>query len=152
MVIGLMVHAGHRALFEEAARTLSGVTLAWAVYEHEDEICERVASLLRGDALDGVLLGPVPYARARVGLQNLLLNTPEFADAWIENRGRRGVVVFVHAALFEEVTRQWVELPVLGRAEDALGVRAAAGFGIGASARSCVALAERAAARAEQHG
>src|SRR5439155_78365 len=29
--------------------------------------------------------------RSRVGLMNLLVNTPEFADAWIENRDRRGV-------------------------------------------------------------
>jgi DNA-binding MarR family transcriptional regulator len=90
--------------------------------------------------------------RARVGLLNLLLNTPEFADAWIDNRGRRGVVVFAHAALFEAVTDQWVGLPVLGQAQESLGVRAVAGFGIGASARICVALAERAAARAEQDG
>jgi hypothetical protein len=88
--------------------------------------------------------------RARVGLLNLLLNTPEFADAWIDNRGRRGVVVFAHAALFEAVTHQWVGLPVLGHARESLGVTAVAGFGIGASARICVALAERAAARAEQ--
>ncbi|GAA0809479.1 hypothetical protein Sya03_44520 [Spirilliplanes yamanashiensis] len=315
MVIGLVVHASHRARFEEAARTLSGVSLAWAVYDNEDEIHQRVESLLRSTGVDGVLLGPLPYVRvrdllppdlpvavtrsaaldlalawcralasgwpttpvsvdtfaqetvdevaealgidpagvsclpfdpertvddivafhraalartgapyvisvrtavaaaldgevevlsglpgpitiraelhelahrirtrratgrrfaagvflvakpsgagagpheataldrARVGLMNLLLNTPEFADAWIENRGRRGVVVFAHAALFEELTSQWVALPVLGQAEEALGVRAAAGFGIGASARICVALAERAAARAEQ--
>src|SRR5689334_3962983 len=43
--------------------------------------------------------------RARVGLMNLLLNTPEFAGAWIEDRGRRGVVVFAHKALFERITR-----------------------------------------------
>jgi hypothetical protein len=308
LVIGLVVHISHRDRFEEAARTLSGVTLAWAIYEHEDEIRDRVASLLGRHSVDGVLLGLVPYARARdllpadlpvavtrsaaldlalawcraldegwpatpvsidtfaqetvdevaaalgldpaavaclpfepdrtvaeivefhrdfrrrtggryvisvrtavaaaldgevpvlsglpgpttiraelhelahriharraagqrfaagvfliakphdaahldrarVGLLNLLLNTPEFADAWIENRGRRGVVVFAHAALFEAVTRQWVALPVLGQALDGLGVRAVAGFGIGPSARTCVALAERAAARAEQ--
>ncbi len=316
MVIGLVVHASHRDRFEEAARTLSGATLAWAVYEREDEIRDRVGALLRRHSVDGVLLGPVPYThardllpaglpvavtrsaaldlalawcralargwpatpvsvdtfaqetvdevaaalgldpaavgclpfdparpveeiiafhrsavartgapyvisvrtavaaaldgevevlsglpgpitiraelhelahrirtrqatgrrfaagvflvakpsgaggphdaaaldRARAGLQNLLLSTPEFADAWIENRGRRGVVVFAHAALFEQVTRQWVALPVLGQAQEALGVAAAAGFGIGASARICVALAERAAARAEQDG
>ena len=314
MVIGLVVHASHRARFEEAARTLKGVALAWAVYEREDEIHDRVESLLRRGPVDGVLLGPLPYVRvrdllppdlpvavtrsaaldlalawnraqargwpttpvsvdtfaqetvdevaaaldldagrvaclpfdpersvddiiafhraavartgaayvisvrtavaaaldgevevlsglpgpstiraelhelahrirtrqatgrrfaagvflvgkpsgegsphaaaaldrARVGLMHLLLNTPEFADAWIENRGRRGVVVFAHAALFEEVTANWVALPVLGQAVEALGVRAAAGFGIGGSARICVALAERAAARAEQ--
>jgi len=88
--------------------------------------------------------------RSRVALLHLLLNTPDFADAWIDNRGRRGVVVFAHAALFEAVTHQWVSLPVLAEARETLGVRAVAGFGMGASARLCVALAERAAARAEQ--
>lgn len=308
MAIGLVLHASHRPRFEEAARTLTGVTFAWAVYEHEDQIRDRVAGLLRTGHVDGLLLGLVPYARsrdllppelpvtitrsaaldlalawsrargngwpatpvsidtfaqetvdevataldldrtgiaclpfdpdqpiadvvafhrdqlaktgasyvisvrtgvaaaldgsvavlnalatpgtiradlhelalrirnkradgqrfaagvfliakpeespdldrARVGLLHLLLNTPEFADAWIDNRGRRGVVVFAHAALFETVTRQWVSLPVLAEARDTLGVRAVAGFGMGASARLCVALAERAATRAEQ--
>jgi len=313
MVIGLVLHASHRPRFEEAAQTLAGVTIALVTYEHEEQIRDRVAGLLRAERLDGLLLGLVPYARsrdllpadlpvavtrsaaldlalawsrargngwpatpvsidtfaqetvdevataldldrggiaclpfdpeqpiadvvafhreqlartgaayvisvrtgvaaaldgsvavlnalatpgtiradlhelalrirnkradgqrfaagvfliaqpaidqpeesadldrARVGLLHLLLNTPEFADAWIDNRGRRGVVVFAHAALFEAVTRQWVSLPVLAEARDALGVRAVAGFGMGASARLCVALAERAAARAEQ--
>ncbi len=308
MVIGLVVHASHRPRFEEAARMLGGVSLAWAIYDREDEIRDRVAGLLEHQHVDGVLLGLVPYARARdllpadlpvavtrsaaldlalawcrarghgwpatpvsidtfdtetvdevaaalglersavaclpfdpdrtvadivtfhrdhlartggtyvisvrtavsaaldgtvevlsavagpptiraelhelalrvqsrraaarrfaagvflvanpetipnldrarVGLLNLLLNTPEFADAWIDNRGRRGVVVFAHAALFEAVTHQWVGLPVLGQAQESLGITAVAGFGIGASARICVALAERAATRAEQ--
>jgi hypothetical protein len=308
MVIGLVLHASHRPRFEEAARTLTGATFAWAVYEREDQIRERVAGLLRTERLDGLLLGLVPYARsrdllppelpvavtrsaaldlalawsrargngwpatpvsidtfaretvdevataldldraaiaslpfepeqpiadvvafhreqlartgaayvisvrtgvaaaldgqvavlsalatpgtiradlhelalrirhkradslrfaagvfllaepgtgadvdrARVGLLHLLLNTPEFADAWIDNRGRRGVVVFAHAALFEAVTHQWVGLPVLAEARDTLGVRAVAGFGLGDSARLSVTLAERAAARAEQ--
>jgi hypothetical protein len=307
MVIGLVVHAGHRPRFEEAASMLGGVTFAWAVYQREDEIRERVAGLLRSRHLDGVLLGLVPYAhardllppglpvavnesaaldlalawsrardngwpatpvsidtfdqatvhevadalgldraaiaclpfapersiadviafhrehlertgaayvisvrtavaaalhgrvavlnalatpgtiradlhelalrirsrradrqrfaagvfvvsspaaggdfdRARAGLLHLLRSRPEFADAWIDDRGRRGVVVFAHVALFEAVTQHWVGLPVLAEARDSLGVRAVAGFGIGASARSCVALAERAAARAE---
>ena len=308
MVIGLVVHASHRQRFEEAARMLSGVSLAWAIYDREDEIRDRVAGLLEQQHVDGVLLGLVPYARARdllpanlpvavtrsaaldlalawcrarghgrpatpvsidtfdtetvdevaaaldldrsaiaclpfdpdhtvadivtfhrghlartggtyvisvrtavsaalddtvevmsavagppsiraelhelalrvqsrraaarrfaagvflvanpetianldrarVGLLNLLLNTPEFADAWIDNRGRRGVVVFAHAALFEAVTHHWVGLPVLGQAQESLGITAVAGFGIGASARICVSLAERAASRAEQ--
>jgi hypothetical protein len=88
--------------------------------------------------------------RLRVGLHGLLLNTPEFADAWIDEHGQRAVVVFAHAALFEAVTGQWVGLPVLAAARDQLGVRVVAGFGIGGSARSCVDLAERAATRAEQ--
>jgi hypothetical protein len=318
MVIGLVLHTGHRARFQEAARLLSGVTFAWATYDDEDQIRDRVAGLLRDHPVDGVLLGLVPYARARdlfpdglpvavtrsaaldlalawsrargngwpaipvsidtfaaetvdevatalgldrgavaclpfdpgqtiddvlafhrehlsrthapylisvrtavtaalggrvavlnalatpgtiradlhelalrirsrradrqrftagvfrlggeppgvyrlgaqpsgvdidrlrVGLRGLLLNTPEFADAWIDEHGHRGVVVFAHAALFEAVTEHWVGLPVLTAARDQLGVRVVAGFGIGGSARSCVELAERAAARAEE--
>ncbi|TWG14192.1 helix-turn-helix domain-containing protein [Actinoplanes teichomyceticus] len=306
-MIGLVVHAAHRARFADAARTLTGVTFAWAVYEHEHEIRDRVASLLREHRPDGLLLGLVPYARsrdlipdglpvrvtrsaaldlalawarargngwpatpvsidtfasetvdevaaaldldrtaiaslpfepdqpvadvvafhrehlertgapyvisgrmgvaaaldgrtavlhalatpgtiradlhelalrirnkradaqrfaaglflvagpphtgpdrARAGLQHLLGDTPEFADAWIDRRGARGVLVLAPASLFEAVTRQWVGLPVLAEARDTLGVRVVAGFGIGGSARLSVTLAERAAARAEQ--
>ncbi|HTI25304.1 MAG TPA: hypothetical protein VL652_30215 [Kutzneria sp.] len=90
--------------------------------------------------------------RARVGLMNLLVNTPEFADALIENRGRRGLLVLAHKALFDEVTHDWATVPVLDRAEEELAIRVAAGFGIGGSARTCVTLAERAAARAETEG
>ncbi|WP_229072473.1 helix-turn-helix domain-containing protein [Actinoplanes sp. DH11] len=313
MVIGLVVHAGHRARFADAASTVTGIEFAWAVYEHEDEVRDRVAGLLRDHRLDGLLLGLVPYARARdlipadlpfsvtrsaaldlalawarargngwpatpvsvdtfasetidevaaalgldrgaiatcpfdpdqpvadvvafhreqlartgapyvisvrmgvaaaldgqtavlhalatpgtiradlhelalrirnkradgqrfaaavlsiarpqtagpeqspdldrarVGLQHLLLNTPEFADAWIDQRGARGVLVFAPAALFETVTHHWTGLPVLAEARDSLGIRVVAGFGIGASARLSVTLAERAATRAEQ--
>jgi hypothetical protein len=333
MVIGLVLHASHRPRFEEAARTLTGVTFAWAVYEREDQIRERVAGLLRAERLDGLLLGLVPYARsrdllppelpvavtrsaaldlalawsrargngwpatpvsidtfaretvdevatalglhrqaiaclpfepeqpiadvvafhqqhlartgaayvisvrtgvaaaldgrvavlqalatpgtiradlhelalrirhrhadslrfaagiflitdpgetpepgdraaqltesavpaknagpaqsadldrARSGLVRLLRNTPEFADAWIDDRGPRGVVVLAHAALFEAVTGHWAGLPVLAEARDTLGVRVVAGFGLGDSARLSVALAERAAGRAGQ--
>ncbi|WP_229402702.1 transcriptional regulator [Micromonospora okii] len=309
MVIGLVIHASHRAVFADAARTLAGVTLEWVVYEHEDEIRDLVGGLLARQGVDGLLLGPVPHAkcrdllpaglpiailrsagldlslalfkalsrgwrptpvsidtydtqtvaevvrasgldpaevtclpydpeqsvaeivafhraalartradyvislrtavaaqlrdddirvlgglpgpatlraqlhelalrvqsrqasalrfaagvflvgragperdldRARVGLMNLLLNTPGLGDAWIEDRDRRGVVVFAHQALFEQATESWVSLPVLGQAQETLGIRVAAGFGVGASARSCLHLAERAAARAEQ--
>ncbi|WP_206061325.1 MarR family transcriptional regulator [Nonomuraea basaltis] len=308
IVIGLVIHASHRTVFEEAARTLSGVRLEWVVYEHEDEIRPRVQELLGREQLSGLLLGQVPFAksrdllpadlsvtvtksagfdlsiaffralargwratpvsidtfdpetvdevaqalqldrgqvaclpynpersveevvdfhrafqertgadyaislrtavtarlagsvpvlnalygpatiranlhelalriqsrqasasrfaagvflvvtqdaqadldRARIGLMNLLVNTPEFSDAWIENRDRRGVVVFAHKALFEHVTHNWVSLPILGQAQEALGIRLAAGFGVGASARTCVQLAEWAASRAEQ--
>ncbi|MEU8660133.1 MarR family transcriptional regulator [Actinoplanes philippinensis] len=307
-MIGLVVHASHRARFADAASTLTGVEFAWAVYQREDEIRDRVSGLLREHRLDGLLLGLVPYARARdlipgdlpvtvtrsaaldlalawarargngwpatpvsidtfttetidevataldldrtaiaalpfdpdqpvaevadfhreqlartgapyvisvrmgvaaaldgrtavlhalatpgtiradlhelalrihtkradgqrfaaalflvakpeqssdldrarVGLQHLLLNTPAFADAWIDHRGARGVLVFAPASLFESVTSHWVGLPVLAEARETLGIRAVAGFGIGASARLSVTLAERAAARAEQ--
>jgi hypothetical protein len=90
--------------------------------------------------------------RARVGLLNMLLNTPEFADAWVDNRGRRSVAVLAHRALFNEVTENWSSLPVVGTAHANLGIRVAAGFGIGSSARKCVLLAERAAAQAEHYG
>jgi len=86
---------------------------------------------------------------ARSRLLSLLSNMPEFADAWIENRGRRSVLVFAPQALFAHITDNWMSVGVLGRAEDLLGVRIAAGFGVGASARAAVLLAERAAARAE---
>lgn len=310
IVIGLVVHASHRAVFADAASTLAGVALEWVAYAHEDEVRAKVVELTGRQHLDGLLLGPVPYSkcrdllpddlsvavtksvgldlslalykalaggwrptpvsidtfdtdtvdevaqaleldqsqisclpydpqqsvteivafhrgnlertggdyiislrtavaaqlrdevavlgalpgvatiraqlhelalhlqskrdsalrfaagvflvgkadprldldRARVGLMNLLVNTPEFADAWIENRGRRGVVVFAHQALFERATHNWVTLPALGQALTTLGIRVAAGFGVGASARTCLQLAERAAARAEQEG
>jgi hypothetical protein len=302
MVIGLVVHAAHRATFAAAASTLSGVEFAWAVYDHEDEIRDRVNALLHDHRPEGLLLGLAPFARARdlipaglpfsvtrsaaldlalawarargngwpatpvsidtfpaetvdevaaaldldrsaiatcpfdpdqpvadvvafhreqlartgapyvisvrmgvaaaldgptavlhalatpgtiradlnelalrirtkradgrrfaaavfqvsapssdldrarAGLHQLLLDTPEFADAWIDVRGDRGVLVLAPASLFETVTRQWTALPVLG----SLAVPTVAGFGIGASARLSVSLAERAATRAEQ--
>jgi DNA-binding MarR family transcriptional regulator len=90
--------------------------------------------------------------RARVGLLNMLLNTPEFADAWVDTRGSRGVAVLAHRALFNEVTNNWSSLPVVGTAHESLGIRVAAGFGFGSSARKCVVLAEKAVAQAEQTG
>ncbi|MFD0521541.1 transcriptional regulator [Paractinoplanes durhamensis] len=309
MVIGLVVHAVHRQRFADAALTVDGVELVWAVYQHDEEIRELVGGLLRDTRLDGLLLGLLPYAhsrdllppalpvavvrsaaldlalawakaggngwpatpvsidtfdqeivdevadalgldrsaiaampfdparpideivafhrrwlaktgasylitgrtavaaalgretnvlhaastpetiraglhelvlrarerqrfatglfvlgppgssevpvaigsdRARVGLQHLLLHTPEFADAWIDQRGHRALLAFAPASLFEAATRQWIGLPVLAEARDQLGVRVVAGFGIGASARQSVELAEQAAARAEQ--
>ncbi|MEU4240402.1 transcriptional regulator [Actinoplanes sp. NPDC026619] len=300
MRIGLVVPAGHRQRFADAARIVDGVELAWAVYERDDEIRDLVGGLLRESRLDGLLMGLLPWAhsrdllppslpvavtrqvaldlalawarargngwaatpvaidtfdreivdevagaleldaaqiatlpfdpgqpideivafhrkrlaetgasylitgrtavaailgreaavlhaaptaetiraglhelvlrarerqrfatglfvlgapgsdRARVGLQHLLLHTPEFADAWIDQRGHRALLVFAPASLFEAATRQWVGLPVLGDARDQLGMRVVAGFGIGGSARLSVDLAEQAAARAEQ--
>jgi hypothetical protein len=90
--------------------------------------------------------------RARVGLLNMLLNTPEFADAWVDTRGSRSVAVLAPRALFNEVTGNWSALPVLGTAQETLGIRVAAGFGFGSSARMCVVLAEAAVAHAEQTG
>ncbi|GAA1592020.1 hypothetical protein GCM10009828_016170 [Actinoplanes couchii] len=80
----------------------------------------------------------------RATLQRLLAGAPEFADAWIDRHGDRGVLVLAPASLFERATHQWVGLPMLNEAN------AVAGFGIGDSARLSVTLAERAAARAEQ--
>jgi len=63
MAIGLVLHASHRAVFEEAARDLAGVSLQWMVYHHEDE----VRALVRDrPAVDGLLLGPVPYANVTI--------------------------------------------------------------------------------------
>lgn len=92
--------------------------------------------------------GGLDMDRARVGLMHLLVNLPEFADAWVENRDQRGVLVFGNVALFEQVTHNWTALPALRHAE----AEVVAGFGIGASARTCVRLAEQAAARAEADG
>jgi hypothetical protein len=302
MNIGLVVHAGHRERFAEAAGTLTGVEFTWATYDHEDEISGLVGELVRRRP-DGLLLGLVPYARSRgllpadlpvavtrsaaldlalawaralgngwpatpvsidtfdretvdevatalgfdptaiatlpfdpdqsvddvvafhrarlergdspyvisvrtsvaaalsgrtavlhalatpgtiradlhelalraqhrradaqrfaaavfaidggderalAGLQHLLVGTPEFADAWIDARGRHRLLVFAPAALFEAATHHWVTLPVLAEARTGLGVRAVAGFGIGGTARQSVTLAERAATRAGQ--
>ncbi|MHA6622171.1 hypothetical protein [Pseudonocardia sp. DLS-67] len=90
--------------------------------------------------------------RARVGLLNMLLNTPEFADAWVDTRGSRSVAVLAHRALFNEVTANWTALPAVGTAHETLAIRVAAGFGFGSSARKCVVLAEKAVALAEQTG
>jgi hypothetical protein len=114
------------------------------------------ASALRFAA--GIFLPVAPDERAhpadkvRVALMHLLMETPEFADAWVEDRDRRGVLVLAHKALFERVTRAWVTVPALAHAEEALGLRVAAGFGVGASARNGVLLAERALARAVAAG
>jgi hypothetical protein len=300
MVIGLVLHSSHRARFAEAAGTLTGVAFAWAVYERDDDIAEQVARLLRTAHLDGLLLGPLPYARCRdllpaglpvavtrpaaldlalawarargngwpatpvsidtfddetvdevaaaldldraaiavlpfdpgqtpsdivefhldqlartgaryvisvrtgvaaaldgrtavvnamatagtiradlhqlalrirqqradgqrfaaavlrqdegtgsagvgspSGLHRRLRETPELADAWIEERRPGEAILFAPAATFEAFTRHWTTLP-------ALADRLAAGFGIGSSALRCVGLAEQAAARAGQ--
>jgi hypothetical protein len=65
MVIGLVVHADHRARFAAAAATLDGVDVAWAIYPDEAGIRDRVAALLRDERPGGLLLGPVPWARSR---------------------------------------------------------------------------------------
>jgi hypothetical protein len=62
MAIGLVVHDDHRERFAAAA---ASVDVTWAIYREEREIRERVAGLLRDERPDGLLLGPVPWARAR---------------------------------------------------------------------------------------
>lgn len=54
-----MIHPSRRAVFEEASRTLSGVTLEWVVYEYEHEARTRVRDLLDRRHVDGLLLGRV---------------------------------------------------------------------------------------------
>lgn len=92
---------------------------------------------------------PGDLERRRTGLLHLLRAMPELTDAWIEDRGRRGVLVLGPRTLFERLSRNWLVVPVLDQARESLGVRVAAGFGVGPSARTSVVLAERAAARAE---
>ncbi|MEU0071026.1 hypothetical protein ABZ027_15995 [Streptomyces sp. NPDC006332] len=304
--IGLVVHASRRGVFEEAVEPVSGVSLKWVTYGHERDIRPHVQSLVDGHALDGLLVGAVPYRacrdvlprtlpvavtrnsaldlalalgqaqargwqavpvsidtfdhevvcevteslhldrtrvtclpyaddqsvdeicafhrrslhdgdgyvitartavlrqsrgdlrvlngsptpssirselrelllrirseragaagfaagvfcvsrhgcpgdpeRSRMDLLHLLRATPELTDAWIENRGRRGVVVLGRRTLFERLSRDWLVAPVLDRAQESLNVPVSAGFGVGSSARTSVVLAERAAVRAE---
>jgi hypothetical protein len=101
-----------------------------------------------------VMPGDSPHnaERDRVQLMHLLMSTPEFADAWVENRGTRGVVTFAHKALLERATDAWTVAPRIGTGDVRLGFSVAAGFGLGASARSCVLLAEHAADLAEREG
>jgi DNA-binding transcriptional ArsR family regulator len=93
MAIGIVVHSGQRDRFAEAARTLTGVSFAWAVYEREEEIRERVAGLLATGAVDGLLLGLVPHARARdllpPGLPVVITRSAalDLALAWARARG-----------------------------------------------------------------
>ncbi|MEV4648171.1 hypothetical protein [Saccharopolyspora sp. NPDC049357] len=87
--------------------------------------------------------------RARAGLREILLQDPQLAGSWVENRGKRGLVLFAHKALLEGATAGWQVVPGLQQAERSMDVRIAAGFGLGASVRAGIALAERAAVRAE---
>ncbi|SFS79755.1 hypothetical protein [Saccharopolyspora flava] len=87
--------------------------------------------------------------RARAGLREFLLQDPQLAGSWVENRGRRGLVVFGHKALFERATADWQVVPALHQAEREMNVRIAAGFGLGPSMREGISLAERAVMRAE---
>lgn len=87
--------------------------------------------------------------RSRAGLREILLQDPQLAGSWLENRGKRGLVLFAHKALLERATADWQVVPALQQAERTMDVRIAAGFGLGTSVRAGIALAERAAVRAE---
>ncbi|RRO20449.1 transcriptional regulator [Saccharopolyspora rhizosphaerae] len=86
---------------------------------------------------------------ARDGLREVLLQDPQLAGAWVEDRGTRGVLVFAHQALLQRATADWQVVPALHKAGGSMDVRIAAGFGLGASVRAGIALADRAAVRAE---
>lgn len=93
MTIGIVVHSGQQGRFAEAARTLTGVSFAWAIYDREEEIRDRVGDLLSTDALDGLLLGLVPHARAAdllpPGLPVVITRSAalDLALAWARARG-----------------------------------------------------------------
>lgn len=86
---------------------------------------------------------------ARAQLRELLLQDPQLAGSWVENRGKRGLLLFAHKALLERATSDWQVVPALQQAERRLDVRIAAGFGLGSSVRAGISLADRAAVRAE---
>src|SRR4051812_42890933 len=93
MVIGLGMDEGHRDRFAAAARTPTGVPVAWAGYPREDEIRDRVTELLLLDDLEGLLLGQVPFAAARdllpAGLPVAVTRSAalDLALAWSRARG-----------------------------------------------------------------
>ena len=140
-------------------RVLNGSPVPSSIRSELHELVLRIRSERAGDA--GFAAGvfcvgrhgcPDDLERGRTGLLGLLRATPELGDAWIENRGRRGVLVLGRRGLFERLSRDWRVVPVLDRAQEALGVGVTAGFGVGPSARVSVTLAERAAVRAESEG
>lgn len=149
----ISVRAAVREQLAGQVEIMSGMPVPATIRTELHELALRIeserASAQRFAAGIFLISQAVDEERARIGLMNHLLNTPEFAGAWIENRGRRAVVVFAHKALFERITRNWVAVPALAEAAAALGAQISAGFGVGVSARNCVLLAEQAAARAE---
>lgn len=86
---------------------------------------------------------------SRAGLREILLRDETLSGAWVEKHGRRGLVVFAHRALLERATDGWQVVPALEDARLKFDIRAAAGFGVGASVAAGISLAERAVVRAE---
>ncbi|WP_406691029.1 hypothetical protein REH65_02205 [Saccharopolyspora sp. ID03-671] len=116
--------------------------LALRVRADQAEDCRVAAGVFQirdGDDVD----------RGRAALREFLLQDPQLAGSWVENRGRRGLVLFGHKALLERATSDWQVVPGLQRAERDMNVRIAAGFGLGPSVREGISLAERAVVRAE---
>jgi DNA-binding transcriptional ArsR family regulator len=123
MVIGLVVHTGHRARFAEAARTLTGVSFTWATYEREEQIRDRVRDLLATDELEGLLLGLVPFARARdlipAGLPVAVTRSAalDLALAWARARGNGwpatpvSIDTFTHETVAEVATALALDRP-----------------------------------------
>ncbi|MFC7531271.1 transcriptional regulator [Actinoplanes sp. GCM10030250] len=110
MRIGLIVHTGHRERFTEAARTLTGVSFAWAFYEREEQIRDLISGLLAPSDLDGLLLGLVPFARARdllpPGLPVAVTRSAalDLALAWARARGNGWPATPVSIDTFTEET------------------------------------------------
>lgn len=122
------------------------------------EMVLRVTSKRAGDLSFGAAVcrvlrgGPGEVDRSRTALHHLMLNTPDYAEAWIEDRGDDSVVVFAHRALLERATQGWEAAPIVDSAETELGLVVAAGYGLGSSARASVRFADQAVARAEAQG
>jgi len=127
MVIGLVLHEGHRARFAAAAETLSGVPVAWAVYRREDEIRDRVAELLGAEPVEGLLLGQVPFAAARdllpAGLPVTVTRSAalDLALAWARARGNGWPATPVSIDTFDAETVDEVAA-ALGLERDAIAV------------------------------
>jgi hypothetical protein len=101
VVLGLVLHASHRAVFEEAARTLSGVRLEWVTYERDDDVRPRVEALLAGQHLDGLLLGQMPFAKTR-----------EVLPADLSVAVTRSAGLDLSVAMFRATARGWRPTPV----------------------------------------
>lgn len=82
VVIGVVVHARRLEIFEQAASTVTGVTLRWAVYHRQAEIGDRVRELLEAPRMDRILLGPLPFESARELLPESVLVAVTQPSVW----------------------------------------------------------------------